>query len=243
MIGLGGGGSQVAQQLAHIGVGNFDLCDPDRYEDKNHNRTVGGRHADIEAHSLKVEVAARLIRDINPKANINVIGDRWQNALQILRGCDVLFGCVDSYTERDQLERLSRRFLIPYFDVGMDVHKIGPEYVLHGQVILSLPGSLCMWCFNFLRPELLEKEAQNYGEAGGRPQVIWPNGVLASTAVGLFIQLILPWHERTLEGSIMYDYDGNLHTAIMSPRVAALAGAQCSHFGGLHDTGDPLWTS
>ena len=43
IVGLGGGGSHVAQQLAHIGVENFVLCDPDYYEDKNHNRTVGER--------------------------------------------------------------------------------------------------------------------------------------------------------------------------------------------------------
>src|ERR1700730_12183464 len=39
-----------------------------------------------------------------------------------LRRCDVIFGCVDSYRERDELERFMRRFLIPYIDIGMDVH-------------------------------------------------------------------------------------------------------------------------
>lgn len=34
----------------------------------------------------------------------------------------------------------------------------------------------------------LELEAQTYHAAGARPQVVWPNGVLASTAVGLVIQ-------------------------------------------------------
>jgi len=242
IIGLGGGGSHVAQQLAHIGVGNFDLCDPDQYEDKNHNRTVGGTQADIEAQSPKVEIASRLIRGINPKAEVNAINDKWQNVLPTVRGSDVLFGCVDGYTGRDQLERLCRRFLIPYIDIGMDVHKAESGYVLHGQVILSLPGSLCMRCFNFLRPELLEKEAQDYGQAGGRPQVIWPNGALASTAVGLFTRLILPWHKEIPAGSVMFDYDGNRHTMILSPRVAALSGVVCSHFGGVNDTGDPLWT-
>jgi hypothetical protein len=150
--------------------------------------------------------------------------------------------CVDRYTERDQLERLCRRFFIPYLDIGMDVYEAESGYVLHGQVFLSLPGSLCMRCFNFLRPELLKKEAQHYGEAGGRPQVIWPNGALASTAVGLFAQLILPWHQEVPAGSVMYDYDGNRHTMVISPRVAVLAGVPCSHFGALHDTGAALWT-
>jgi len=243
IAGLGGGGSHVAQQLAHIGVGHFDLCDPGRYEEKNHNRTVGGTHADIRAQSPKVEIAVRMIRAINPKARINVIDDIWQNALPSVRGCDALFGCVDGYTQRDQLETLCRRFLVPYIDIGMDVNDAECGYVLHGQVILSLPGSLCMRCFNFLRPDLLANEAQGYGHAGARPQVIWPNGVLASTAVGLFTQLILPWHNDVPASSLILDYDGNRHTTTLSPRVAALSGVVCPHFGGLDDTGDPFWAS
>lgn len=241
IIGLGGGGSHFAQQLAHIGVGKFVLCDFDVYEDKNHNRTVGGLELDVERRTPKVGVASRLIVGIHSKADLCVVEGRWQEGLASLRDCDVLFGCVDTYTERDQLEQLSRRFLIPYIDIGMDVASTSAGYVLQGQVILSLPGSLCMRCFNFLRPELLELEAQRYGGAGGRPQVIWPNGVLASTAIGLFMQLVLPWHGGGPDGSVMLDYDGNRHTVSVSPRVAALTGVTCSHFGRLEDTGDPTW--
>lgn len=204
---------------------------------------MGGTYADVKAQTPKVEIAKRLVLAVNPSAEINTIKDKWQNALPFLRGCDVLFGCIDGYAERDQLERLCRRFFIPYIDIGMDVHNIESGYAVQGQVILSLPGSLCMWCLNFLRTELLDKEAQGYGQAGARPQVIWPNGVLASTAVGLFVQMILPWHKAVPAGSMMYDYDGNRHTIVVSPRIAALSGATCSHFGPIHDTGNPLWTA
>lgn len=44
--------------------------------------------------------------------------------------------------------------------------------------------------------EALE-EARNYVAAGGKPQVIWPNRVLASTAVGLFIQTVTPWQHSS----------------------------------------------
>ena len=39
--------------------------------------------------------------------------------------------------------------------------------------------------------EKLKEEAAKYGAAGPDAQVIWPNGVLASTAVGLFVQLVI----------------------------------------------------
>src|SRR5579862_9997703 len=57
IVGLGGGGSHIAQQLAHVGVGRFVLSDMDHYEDKNHNRTVGGLTSDIDNRTPKVRIA------------------------------------------------------------------------------------------------------------------------------------------------------------------------------------------
>jgi molybdopterin/thiamine biosynthesis adenylyltransferase len=241
IAGLGGGGSQISQELAHIGVGRFVVADFDRYEDRNHNRTVGGTPEDIRRKTLKVQIAKRLILAINPEAAVIAVEGRWQTALPQFRGCDAVFGCVDSYSQRDQLESLCRRFHIPYLDIGMDVRPAEHGHALQGQVILSMPGSLCLRCFNFLRPELLELEAQEYGKAGGRPQVIWPNGTLASTAVGLFVELVTPWHAGSIERSVIYDYDGNRHTTTLSPRVGALANKVCEHFGHVEDLGDPFW--
>ena len=56
IVGLGGGGSHIAQQLAHIGVGRFVLSDMDHYEDKNHNRTVGGVASDIDKRTPRFEL-------------------------------------------------------------------------------------------------------------------------------------------------------------------------------------------
>jgi molybdopterin/thiamine biosynthesis adenylyltransferase len=241
IVGLGGGGSHIAQQLAHIGIGRFVLSDIDRYEDKNHNRTVGGLASDIDDRTLKVRIAERTVLAVNPQADVFAVEGRWQTALPQLRECDVVFGCVDSYTERDQLEDLCRRYLIPYIDIGMDVHQADSGYAVQGQVILSMPGDLCLRCFDFLRQDLLDREARRYGKAGGRPQVIWPNGVLASTAVGLFIELMSPWHPASRGRSVMYDYDGNRHTMTVSSRAVALEGVVCHHFRDAHDVGNPFW--
>ena len=56
---------------------------------------------------------------------------------------------------------------------------------MSGQIILSAPGGPCMFCMHFLTDEKIGREVANYGAAGGRPQVVWANGVLASTAVGI----------------------------------------------------------
>ena len=100
-------------------------------------------------------------------------------------GCDLVFGSVDTFAGRHELEVACRRYGIPYIDIGMDVYEVpGEPPRMAGQIILSMPGCACMWCLQFLDEEKLAREAQQYGDAGGRPQVVWPNGVLASTAVG-----------------------------------------------------------
>jgi len=196
LIGLGGGGSHIAQQLAHLGVGNFVLYDADHVEDTNLNRLIGATNDDVFNKTPKTEVASRLIKAINPTANIVCVPKNWQEEASLVRDAHVVFGCVDAYLQREEIERTCRRFLIPYIDIGMDVTKIENQHVIAGQVILSMPDELCMRCLGFLTEKLLTKEAAQYGAAGGRPQVIWPNGILASAAVGIFVQLITPWHQR-----------------------------------------------
>jgi hypothetical protein len=241
IVGLGGGGSHFVQQLAHEGIGNFLLMDPDKFEESNLNRLVGAKASDIKRQSKKTSIAARLIKGVNPHAQIQTVAKKWQEAHEYLRECDVIFGCVDSYAARHELEILSRRYLIPYIDIGMDVHKFGDEFLISGQVILSMPGSLCMRCLGFLRDDLLAEEAKKYGKAGSKPQVVWSNGVLASAAIGIFTQLFTPW-SRNFPETIYLEYDGNLQTLVSSNRLLAVKEKKCTHFMQIEDLGDPFWT-
>jgi hypothetical protein len=240
IIGLGGGGSHVVQELAHLGIGTFRNFDADHVEDSNLNRLVGAVQADVASKTPKTVVAARLITGINPNASIVSIPKKWQESAEFLRDSDVIFGCVDSFSERQQIEAAARRYLIPYIDIGMDVHALENQFAIGGQVILSMPGELCMKCMGFLREDLLAREAANYGAAGGRAQVIWPNGVLASLAVGIFVQLVTPWNAH--QKRVCYlEYDGNAQTVASSNRLEHLSGVCCQHFSSLEDLGDPFW--
>ena len=71
IVGLGGGGSHVAQQLAHVGVGRVLLFDPDSLELSNLNRLIGGTAADVGASTEKVEIARRMFVAINPAAEVH----------------------------------------------------------------------------------------------------------------------------------------------------------------------------
>lgn len=239
IVGLGGGGSHIAQQLAHIGIGNFLLVDPDVVEEKNLNRLVGATAQDADSATFKAEVSRRVIQSVNPAAKVTPIAEQWQARPDLLCDCDVIFGCVDRYLERDQLERLARRFLIPYIDIGMDVYPLGKQFLVSGQVALSLPGRPCLSCMGLLTADLLDQENQGYGHAGGRPQVIWPNGVLASTAVGLFTRLVTPWTDRP-GVPLLLEYDGNALTVVASNKLPILEQKTCGHYL-TTDVGDPFY--
>ncbi len=241
LVGLGGGNSHVVQQLAHLGIGSFVLLDDDIITLTNLNRLVGGTLEDVKAERAKIEIAARVIRAINPNARIEMRRARWQEVGDLLKGCDVIVGGLDHIGSKDELEALCRRFMIPYIDMGMDVTAL-PETansLVSGQVVLSTPGEPCLRCLQLVTEERLEAEAQRYGVAGSRPQVVWPNGLLASTAVGLVVQLITPWM-RDPPRSAYLAYDANLGVIAPSDRLARRRGKPCPHYPA-NAVGDPMF--
>ena len=239
-VGLGGGGSHLVQQSAHLGIGGYVLVDPDHLTDTNTNRLIGGMLRDIKRAMLKVKIARRMIRGLVESPRLVLKPTSWHEAHDALKHCDAIVGAVDSYVEREQLERFARRHLIPYIDIGMDVHRLGEgHHLISGQVILSLPGGPCLRCCGLVTDERLKQEAGIYGAAGGKPQVVWPNGVLASTAIGVVVQLLTPWL-RNPPGFIYLDYDGNRGTLVPNQRMALLQDHVCPHHPA-HETGDPLF--
>ena len=237
IVGLGGGGSHVAQQAAHVGVGGFMLIDNDRIDGTNLNRLVGATAGDVERGEGKVDIAERLILGVNPAARVIKFASLWQDSIDAVRGCDVVFGCVDNVRAKDELEALCRRLMIPYIDQGMDVHPFGDGFMVAGQVMLSMPGAPCLRCLGIVTDEALDEEGRNYGAAGGKPQVVWPNGTLASLAIGLMMQAVTPWHGGSEIGACL-EYDGNANTVQLSDRMRRLRGRPCPHRP-LDDVGDP----
>jgi hypothetical protein len=240
LVGLGGGGGHIAQQLAHVGFMNYVMYDADIAEDSNLNRLVIATEADVAASTPKVEAAKRRILGVRGTARVETLRCRWQERPELLRACDLVFGCVDSFAERRELEACCRRYLIPYIDIGMDLHPAaGEPPVMGGQVILSMPGGPCMLCLGYLTEEKLGREAANYGAAGGRPQVVWPNGVLASTAVGTAVDLLTDW-TRSLRGAVYLSYRGNDGTVTRHPRLTHFRDGACPHYPP-GQAGDPVF--
>ena len=240
IVGLGGGGSHVVQQAAHMGIGGYVSVDPKTIKDTNTNRLVGGTLADAEIRLPKTDIAERMIRRLHPSARIVSVQGSWHDCADQLMSSDVIIGAVDTFKERDQLERFARRYLIPYIDIGMDVHDLGKNGALvSGQVILSTPGGACLRCCGLITDDRLKQEANQYGAAGGRPQVVWSNGVLASTAIGLLTQILTPWYQNP-PAFVYLQYDGNKGTVSRSAHMDICVDCVCPHHP-LDETGDPMF--
>jgi hypothetical protein len=230
VVGLGGGGSHIAQQLAHLGFLNIVLFDADTIEPSNLNRLVGGTAQDVKKKTPKTQIAASLITRIRPGATVTAVQDIWQNHAQLLAHCDLVFGCVDGFDQRRQLEAAVRRYLVPLIDIGMDVFRADDgSHAMAGQVILSMPGCPCMTCLGFLNERTHTREAAAYGAAGPQPQVIWANGVLASSAVGIAVDLITDW-SRSLRQTVYLSYRGNDGTLTPHARLPFIPAGPCPHY-------------
>jgi hypothetical protein len=240
LVGLGGGGSHIIQQLAHLGFKNFVLCDNDVISESNLNRLVGGTRADVRAKRLKTIIAERAVHRLHKCASIIGRGVKWEDSVEDLLGCDLIIGCVDKFSTRRDLEAFCRRHIIPYLDVGMDVHELANgRFEIDGQVILSMPGKPCMHCMGFLNESVLALEAAKYDAAGAQPQVVWSNGLLCSAAVGVVVDLLTDWSE-TLREPVYLAFKGSSLSLSTDNRIAALRGITCRHYP-LDKAGDAVF--
>lgn len=235
IIGLNGGGSHFIQQFSNIGFMNYVLCDPGFIDDKKLNRNVLATKEHARLNASKVDVATERILSLNEHAHIIPVKSKWQIGAELgkFNTCDIIVGAVDSFQERDQIERYSRELRIPYIDIGMDIKTIKNNYhVIYGQAIMTFPDGPCMRCLGFLNERILELEVNNYGDAGDKPQVVWPNGCLASTAVSFLMNYFFQW-SGNYPPYLYRQYDGNNFTITdheHAKRMVESLKCGCKHF-------------
>lgn len=159
IVGLGGTGSVVAQQLAHLGIQNYVLIDPDIIETTNLNRVVGATRQDVN-RTLKVDVAARMIREQQPDASIAALSCDvlHPEASRTLRSADFIFCCTDSQASRHLLNQLVYQYYIPLIDVGVAITVSGSVARVDARATMLAPGLPCLWCMSQLDPAVLRRE-------------------------------------------------------------------------------------
>jgi hypothetical protein len=97
IAGMGGVGGVHLLTLARLGVANFRIADLDVFETANFNRQVGAMVSTID--QPKVEVLARMAKDINPEATVAEFGKGVTDANldAFLSGVDIFIDGFDFF--------------------------------------------------------------------------------------------------------------------------------------------------
>jgi molybdopterin/thiamine biosynthesis adenylyltransferase len=201
VVGLGGTGSLITQQLVHLGVRDFVLIDPDVVEPTNLNRVAEAAAPDIGAP--KVDVAARYAQRIAPDASVaRIQGDIIRaNFAREMLNADVIFGCTDSHGSRAILQQVAYQYLIPCIDMGTTIAVLNDRIThVYGRVQLLAPGHACFTCgglldANEVRRDMMtpfERKADPYitGAREPAPAVMSLNATVASLAVTMFLSVV-----------------------------------------------------
>jgi len=117
--GLGGVGGAHLQALARMGVGAFNLADPDTFDTANLNRQLGATQDTLG--QSKVEVLAEMARGINPDADVRTFqAVNPGNMAEFLRDVDIVVDGLEFFTiaVRRELYRECRRRGIPVINAG-----------------------------------------------------------------------------------------------------------------------------
>jgi len=202
IVGLGGTGSLVAQQAAHLGVRDFLLVDDDHIDSTNLNRVVGATRKDVG--QAKVEVARRMIQQINPDARVTVLESDVTKegvARQVMES-DLVFCCTDSHASRHVLNQAAYQYLTPVIDMGVSINvaKNGAATFAGHSKLLS-PGQACLWCAKHLNSEQVRRELMTDEQRAGdpyvqgaarliQPAVISLNGTMASVSMTMMLAVI-----------------------------------------------------
>ena len=260
IVGLGGTGSPVAEQLCRLGVGHLSLFDGDTFSATNVNRVYGSSLKDEGRY--KVDVIKEHLEDICLGTAIDAFPQHIteESSSRALRDCDIIFGCTDKEIPRAILIQLSLRYLIPVFDLGVLVDsKDGIIQGVHGRVTTLLPGEACLFCRGRISTEGLRIEALSEEDRVAQirdgyapelveiaPAVISFTSATASAAVGEFLHRLTGFmgtNRKSTEILLALD-QSRTRTNRLEPRADCMCSEQ-SFWGSADSTPflDMVWTN
>lgn len=199
VVGLGGLGSHVAQQLVYLGVRDLTYVDDDQITTSSLNRVVTAVEDDALS-TAKVDAAARLTHAVAVGAHVVALRAKLEDAhaQEALARCTSVFGCLDSDPARIGLIELCARHRIPFFDLATDTGAEDGVAWYGGRVLFSGAGERCPSCMDLLDQRAMSLAAmddaqretddriygvQGHALDGTGPAVVGLNGVVSSLAV------------------------------------------------------------
>ena len=208
VIGGGGTGSAVIEQLVRLGVRHLHLLDPDTLTASNLTRVYGSFPEDIG--KPKVDVLAAHVGRIAPDAEVIATQDKitMEATAKLLLDADVIFGCTDDNAGRLVLSRVASYLLTPVIDCGVLLSSGGGGQIdgIYGRVTMLVPGAACLVCRNridlqraaaeVLAPEehrRLAGEGYAPALAGVEPAVVAFTTQVAAAAVSELLERLIQY--------------------------------------------------
>ncbi|MHB8811403.1 MAG: HesA/MoeB/ThiF family protein [Desulfobulbaceae bacterium] len=113
VVGCGGLGGYIIEELARLGIGGIVAVDPDVFQEHNLNRQLYSTPAQLGLK--KVEAAACRVAAVNPAVTFRPVAEAFAelNGAELLRGVDVAVDALDSIPTRLLLAEMCDSLGIP----------------------------------------------------------------------------------------------------------------------------------
>ncbi len=206
VVGCGGTGSAIAEQLARLGIRQFTLVDPDNLSASNVTRVYGSTHSDVGRPKVEAlgDHLSRIAAEISTeRIRGSIVVERV--ARRVL-DCDVLFGCTDDNAGRLVLSRAATYFMVPVIDCGVVLSSDATGHIsgIDGRVTILTPGQACLVCrgrvdiqraaAELLQPDERSRLArEGYAPGLGRvePAVVAFTSAVAAAAVSEMLERLV----------------------------------------------------
>jgi len=247
LVGCGGTGSVVAEQLIRLGVRRMIVIDPDELSESNVTRVYGSTPKDIGRP--KVEVVGDHLCRIAPDASVERVRGMItaEPVARRLAECDVVFGCTDDNAGRLVLSRLTTYLLIPVIDCGvlLTSGEAGELEGIDGRVTVLVPEQACLICRDrvdlarasaelLIAEERVRRTDEGYAPALGRtePAVVTFTTAVGATAVSELLERLVGYGPVPRPNEILLRcHDREISTNIAQPRGRHYCNPLCDKIG------------
>jgi molybdopterin/thiamine biosynthesis adenylyltransferase len=241
VVGAGGTGSAVIEQLIRLGIGKLTVFDNQLFELSNINRVYNSRVVD-EGES-KLSIVQRSLAEAGLNTTLEPVQEKITSeaAAKKLRDCDFIFGCTDDQYGRSILNSLALRYLVPVVDMGIKIHsRDGQITHINGRVTFLQPGNTCLHCrkrldteqirYESMHPEELERlRGQGYAPEleDPAPAVIAFTTGIAANAISEFLNRFIGFvDEEYVPSELIYAFHSR---EILRPSSKPRAGCECQN--------------
>ena len=218
VVGCGGTGSAVIEQLVRLGVRHMSLFDPDTLSLSNLTRVYGSFPIDVG--KPKVEVSAAHVNRIAPDAKVFITQAKitLEATAKRLLDADIVFGCTDDNAGRLVLSRIASYLLTPVIDCGVLLSSGcgGQLDGINGRVTVLAPGAACLVCRNRIDLHRASAEMLAAGEyyrradegyapalSGVEPAVVAFTTQVAAAAVGELLERLIHYGPKPVPTEIL----------------------------------------